>query len=311
MTNSRPPLVDRSLPLHEQEAILSGDHNRGMHRTRATVREIIDVSDALARVALHIDGLADDANWLLPNTAIRLHLDDAGERVTRIYTVRAADAVSEMIEVDVVRHGESSPMMRWLRDLRIGDEVPLVGPRPHFRFPEANGREVLAFADATSLPALHTLLEQAPRGIRGRGWVATADEAAFAELPAVEGFVLERIEPGTGFGPQIAACADADAVVWPAVSAMRCARSARTSASGGFRRPTPQYSAIGSEARRTRRSTRSVCAPTRASCSAAEPWANSTTWRCRSDPPATGIEEGPGVEPGAFFFSLPQFRGLR
>lgn len=217
MSQNNIPAVDRSLPLHEQEAILSKDHNKGLHRTHGVVREIIDVSPELARVVLHIAGLADDPQWCRPNVSLRLRLTDGEEQLTRLYTVRKADAREETIEVDVVRHGESSPMMRWLEGLRIGDDVPLVGPRPHFQIPEAHGREALLFADASSIPALYALLAQAPAGLRGRGWVATADTVAFGELPSLAGVELIRIEPGTGFQAQCEEYGNGcEVVVWGA-----------------------------------------------------------------------------------------------
>lgn len=211
------PVVDRTLPLHEQEAILSGDHNKGMHRTYGTVRESVDISPELVRITLHIAGLAEDEQWTRPNVSIRIHLEDAGERLSRIYTVRRCDVDRETIEVDVVRHGESSPMMRWLGRIAIGDEVGLVGPRPHFRFPETNGRELLVFADATAIPALFSLLEQMPMNARARCWVATSDEVACAEIPEVPGVAIERIDPGTGFAAHFADyTAGAEVVVWGA-----------------------------------------------------------------------------------------------
>ncbi|MFF7291761.1 siderophore-interacting protein [Microbacterium sp. NPDC008134] len=217
MTENTTPAVDRSLPLHEQEAILSKDHNKGMHRTHGTVREIVDVTDELVRVVLHIDGLADDAQWCRPNVSLRIHLTDGDEQLSRVYTVRSADPAAETIEVDVVRHGESSPMMRWLEALRVGDDVPMVGPRPHFAFPQTDGRELFVFADATAIPALFSLLEQAPAGVHGRGWVATSDAVAFDELPALPGLTLERVEPGYGFEEHArSVVAGADVVVWGA-----------------------------------------------------------------------------------------------
>lgn len=217
MTENTIPEVDRSLPLHEQEAILSKDHNKGMHRTHGIVREIRAVTPALVRVVAHIAGMADDPQWSIPNVSLRIHLTDGAEQLSRVYTVRAADTSAETIEVDVVRHGESSPMMRWLDGLSVGDVIPLVGPRPHFRFPETDGKELLVFADATAIPALYALLQQAPQGLRGRGWVATSDVAAFDELPSIPGFVLDRLEPGTGFEREFATVVSADdVVVWGA-----------------------------------------------------------------------------------------------
>ncbi|GGM43264.1 siderophore-interacting protein [Microbacterium saperdae] len=213
MTDETVPVVDRSLPLHEQEAILSNDHNKGMHRTHGIVREIREVTAELVRIVVHISGLAEDPQWSVPNVSLRIHLTDGAEQLSRVYTVRAADEAAETIDIDVVRHGESSPMMRWLADLRVGDVVPLVGPRPHFRFPETRGRGLLVFADATAIPALYALLRQAPVGLHGRGWVATSDVTAFDELPRIPGFALTRLRPGEGFAAQFAGVTAADGVV--------------------------------------------------------------------------------------------------
>lgn len=204
-------------PLHQREAVLSEEHDRGMHRTPGTVTRIILPSPELARVTLRIDGLAQEPEWNRPNVALRLNLDARYGDVSRVYTVRACSFAHEEIEVDIVRHGESSPMMRWLDDLTVGDPVALVGPRPHFQLPEARGREVALFLDGTAIPALYALLAQAPADIPGRGWVATTDVVAFEELPAIEGLTLHRIDPGRGFADQLRFFDDPhDVVVWGA-----------------------------------------------------------------------------------------------
>ncbi|ALJ19170.1 siderophore-interacting protein [Microbacterium sp. No. 7] len=203
-------------PLHERAAVRSEDHDRDLHRVHGRVREIVEVSPELVRLVLQIPGLADDPAWERPNVAIRLTVPGADVEVSRVYTVRACDTAAGTIEVDVVRHGVSSPMMRLLDGVRLGDGIPLVGPRPHFVFPEARGRELALFLDATAIPALYALLRQAPEGLHGRGWVATSDETAFAELPTVPGLALERVEPGSGFETQLRGFASADVVVWGA-----------------------------------------------------------------------------------------------
>lgn len=200
-------------PLQKSDAIQSNDHNRGLQLDTATVTQIIEVSPALVRVVLSIPGLAAEPNWLVPNAALRFYFDERIDSATRVYTVRSADVAASTIEVDVVMHGSTSPMMRWIAGLAVGDTVDFGGPRPHFVIPETNGRDVVLFADATSLPALYAILEQADPGLTGRGWVATTDEVAFAELPVLPGLTLTRIAPGTGFGAQLATLPDPSAVV--------------------------------------------------------------------------------------------------
>ncbi|EYT55489.1 siderophore synthetase [Leucobacter sp. UCD-THU] len=204
-------------PLHRSAAIQSDDHNRGLVLGTATVHELHDISAHLVRVVLRIPDLAAEPLWERPNTALRFYLEDRFEAASRVYTVRSADPAAGTVEVDVVRHGAASPMMRWLEALQIGDAVQFGGPRPHFTIPDVDGREALIFADATSLPALYAILQQADESLTGRGWIATDDETAFAELPQLPGLPLSRIRPGVGFGSQLATVADPSAaVVWGA-----------------------------------------------------------------------------------------------
>ena len=217
MTNNTGEQTPESLQQGTPKATQSEDHNRGLQLGRATVASFWDVTPELARVVLRIPGLAAEPNWLVPNVAIRFYLDERFDTSTRVYTVRSADAAAETIEVDVVKHGETSPMMKWIDTLQVGDTVKFGGPRPHFDIPDTAGRDAVIFADATSLPALYAILEQADPGLAGRGWVATNDEGAFAELPVLPGLTLTRIAPGTGFTEQLATLQEpASVVVWGA-----------------------------------------------------------------------------------------------
>lgn len=205
--------MTENTPLHRSAAIRSEDHNRGLQLDTATVRAIQEVTPELVRVTLAVPGLGTEPLWERPNVAMRFYLDERFGSTSRIYTVRSASVAEGTVEVDVVRHGADSPMMQWLATLALGDTVEYGGPRPHFTIPEAGGREVVLFADATSLPALYAILEQADPGLTGRGWVATDDEIAFAELPVLSGLTLTRLRPGRGFGAQLATVADPKSVV--------------------------------------------------------------------------------------------------
>ena len=199
------------------KATQSDDHNRGLQLASATVISCTEVTPELARVVLHIPDLRDEPLWCAPNVAIRFYLDERFESATRVYTVRSASEAASSIEVDVVKHGETSPMMQWLDTLQPGDAVRFGGPRPHFTIPETGGRDAVIFADATSIPALYAILDQAGPELTGRGWIATHDEHAFNELPAPAGLTLTRIAPGTGFVSELAALADpSSVVVWGA-----------------------------------------------------------------------------------------------
>lgn len=181
------------------------DHDRGLIHTTAVVEGLSRPTPGLVRVRARLAQAAPGPDWALPNVAIRLRLGSDYEDASRIYTVRTFDAASGTLVFDVVVHGYSSPMMRWVADLRAGSQFALSGPRPHLQIPAAAGRPVALFLDATAIPALHALLEQRPADLHGVGWVATPDTAAFAELPVLPGLDLQRVnEQGVGAGGVLA-----------------------------------------------------------------------------------------------------------
>ncbi len=204
-------------PLHLRKEIRSTDHNEGMELVSGTVVRWAEVSAHLCRVTIAAPTVARDPVWATPNVAVRLRIGSGPDQVSRIYTVRSCSTAEATIDVDVVRHGHPSPMMTWLADLAVGRPIEFVGPRPHMQIPELRGRPAALFADDTAVPALFTLLQQPPAGLRGVGWVATDDAAAYAELPQVPGLDLHRIEPGRGYGSALATLDDpAGYVVWGA-----------------------------------------------------------------------------------------------
>lgn len=194
------------------------DHDRGLHHVESTVVAVRQATPSLLRVTLQLPEADRDADWGAPNVALRLELaTDQGE-VSRVYTVRTFDEAAGRIDVDVVVHGNTSPMMRWAAGVSVGDTLRFRGPRPHFRVPAGNGRPAALFLDETAIPALYALLLQWPAGQRAVGWVATDDAEAFAELPSVPGVRLHRVSPeGAQLAVQARALADAAAhVVWGA-----------------------------------------------------------------------------------------------
>lgn len=79
----------------------------------------------------------------------------------RVYTVAAVDVASATLDIDIVVHGESSPMMRWLAGLEPGDRVDFAGPRPHAAPTDATGRIVL-LADGSAYPAASAITRALP-----------------------------------------------------------------------------------------------------------------------------------------------------
>lgn len=170
-------------------------HNRGLHEVGATVLGLIQPSSHILRVSLRLGDSAEDPGWALPNVAFRLHLEEGGRAISRIYTVRRFSAPAARVEFDVVMHGADSPMMRWAARARVGDTLRLTGPRSNITLPAANGRPVALFLDDSALPALYSVLQQWPAGVTGAGWIATDDAHALAELPRVPGLALHPLSP--------------------------------------------------------------------------------------------------------------------
>ena len=119
---------------------------------------------------------------------------DGSEPASRIYTVRTFDPATETIELDVLRHGNDSPMMRWIEEVRPGDQVPLVGPRPHFVPDHGSGRPALLLADDSAVAALYSVFRQWPDGARGVAYVRTAEQEVIDELDAPAGVEVIRVD---------------------------------------------------------------------------------------------------------------------
>ncbi|MFF7291114.1 siderophore-interacting protein [Microbacterium sp. NPDC008134] len=90
--------------------------------------------------------------------------DGAGDPFFRDYTVRDYDADARELAIDFVLH-DHGVAGRWAGRARPGDEIGQLGPRGHVVFPSDYPR-YLAAGDATALPAIARLLEEAPEGSR-------------------------------------------------------------------------------------------------------------------------------------------------
>ncbi|MCP1635186.1 siderophore-interacting protein [Kerstersia gyiorum] len=181
------------------------DHDRGLIHTTARVEALERPTPGVVRIRARLEESRLSPEWQLPNVAIRLRLGSDYDDASRVYTLRTFAADSATMVFDVVVHGYSSPMMRWVADLQPGSCFALSGPRPHFLIPAVDGRPVALFLDATAIPALYALLSQRPTGLHGVGWVATPDVAAFAELPVIAGLDLQHVnEQGVGAGGVLA-----------------------------------------------------------------------------------------------------------
>jgi NADPH-dependent ferric siderophore reductase len=101
----------------------------------------------------------------------------------RTFTVRAVRQQSREVDVDFVSHGDGGPAARWLMAAAPGDRVALVGPNAlsinsaiGIDWHPGSATDVLLAGDETATPAICSILESLPAGVRA---------TAFIEVPKV------------------------------------------------------------------------------------------------------------------------------
>ncbi|MER7806584.1 siderophore-interacting protein [Streptomyces sp900116325] len=105
-----------------------------------------------------------------------LAIPEAERPWTRSFTVRAYDRARNEMTVDFVLHGETGPASRWGSTAHPGDVLGMVGPSSMYARPLPASDWLLLAGDATALPAIGTLLEALPAGMRAVAYVEVADE---------------------------------------------------------------------------------------------------------------------------------------
>ena len=94
----------------------------------------------------------------------------------RTYTPRYVDRDGRRLVVDFVLHGDGGPASKWAAAARVGDQVVVTGARGAYRIDPDAGWTLLV-ADETALPAVGTILDDAPAGARVLLVAEVADEA--------------------------------------------------------------------------------------------------------------------------------------
>ncbi|MFD5463428.1 siderophore-interacting protein [Kitasatospora sp. NPDC127059] len=148
-------------------------------------------------------GQDDPMGWYQAYLAI----PEAERPVLRSFTLRRRHPGTRRIEVDFVLHGDTGPAAAWALRAAPGDRLGLVGPSALYAPPvplteAATAADwVLLAGDETALPAIATLLEALPAGVRAYAWIEVADRAERQELPtradlAVEWLYRDGAAPG-------------------------------------------------------------------------------------------------------------------
>lgn len=192
---------------------------------RATVAEASQLTPRMRRITLAGDDLAGYPNDG-PGTHFKLVLPSPGQTgvplpvpgpdglewpdgrpAMRTYTPRHVDTAGRRLVVDFALHPHGGPATTWAASAGPGDNVVVTGGRGAYRIDPEAGFTVLA-ADETALPAVATILEDAPAGARVLLFAEVADAGEhlpFDTAADLSTTWLHRGDAGTGAGERAAA----------------------------------------------------------------------------------------------------------
>lgn len=139
------------------------------------------VTPALLRMTAVVEAAHQPIDASCPNLVLRLsprsdiHTGDtSGARPpSRVYTIRRYNERLATVDIDVVLHGDGL-FVGWAKTARPGDVIDFTGPRPH-AVPSFDADVLVMLSDETGLPALASILESAPAGLRAMAFVEAAD----------------------------------------------------------------------------------------------------------------------------------------
>ncbi len=94
----------------------------------------------------------------------------------RAYTVRRWDPAHAVMDIEFALHGDHGPASRWAAGARPGEIVEVAGPRRGHCI-NTDARNYILIGDATALPAIASILEHLPAGMRAQAFVEVVDEA--------------------------------------------------------------------------------------------------------------------------------------
>ena len=148
---------------------------RGLKEWTLKVVSTSELTPRMRRVSLTADSLEDFEPR--PGQDVVLMLPDAaGALGRRHYTVRSYDAVSKLVHIDVVMHGDSTPATRWALGSLPGDEVLAFGPRGRNVINEgADWR--LFVGDETAIPGFFGMIEILPAGSKAQAIIEIQSDA--------------------------------------------------------------------------------------------------------------------------------------
>lgn len=104
---------------------------------------------------------------------------EAGRMLYRRYTIRNFDPETGSLDLDIFDHGMDGPGEHWVKTVRPGDSIEVVGPRGKISLVEAPWH--LFAGDETYIPATMAMVAALPAGMPA--WVYLEVEGADEEQP--------------------------------------------------------------------------------------------------------------------------------
>jgi NADPH-dependent ferric siderophore reductase len=122
----------------------------------------------------------------------------------RTYTPRHVDTAGRRLVVDFALHPDGGPATAWAASAAPGDSVVVTGGRGAYRLDPEAAFTVLA-ADETALPAVATLLDDAPEGARVLLFAEVADAGEQLRFDTAADLSTTWLHRGDSGGPSAGA----------------------------------------------------------------------------------------------------------
>src|SRR5437016_6833362 len=134
---------------------------------------------------IHLAGAGLDDFSYEPGQDVMLVLGGGERALSRRYTIRAHDARSKTLELNVVAHGVHGPGAEWAASTRPGDRVNGVGPRGKI-YLDRDADWHLFVGDETAAPASLAMLEGLAPGIPGLTFLEVTSAADELETSSTQ-----------------------------------------------------------------------------------------------------------------------------
>lgn len=133
-------------------------------------------------------------------------LPDDERNPMRTFTVRAIRPTEREIDIDFVAHGDGGPAAQWLASATPGSELVIIGPDARsltstggIDWHPGSAQELLLAGDETAAPAICSILESLPAGVRARAFLSVPHVAD--AVPVVSAATVDVTWLGRDSGP--------------------------------------------------------------------------------------------------------------